>query len=140
MPESITGAMWSKWVFIATVGALTSLARGSIGEVTGAAGGAEFAEATLAEAASVAQAAGHPLGRDDYAAARSVVTAPGAPTTSSLSRELVAGQPTEVENVLGDLTARASASGLSVPRLEAAALLLRAHNARLARVASGSEG
>jgi 2-dehydropantoate 2-reductase len=136
--ENIMDAMWSKWVFIAVIGALTSIVRGSIGDVTAAVGGVEFAEATLVEAASVAQAAGHPLSRNDYAAVRTVITAAGAATTSSLSRELVAGQLTEVDNVLGDMIARARAAGLPVPRLEAAALLLRAHDARAARTAGGS--
>lgn len=131
VPASIIDAMWSKSVFIATIGAVTSVAHGSVGEVTATAGGAAFAEGTLAESASVARAAGHPLSQAGYEAVRAVVTASGARTTSSLSRELVAGQATEVENVLGDLIARAHAAGLPVPRLEAAALALRAHNARL---------
>jgi 2-dehydropantoate 2-reductase len=37
-----------------------------------------------------------------------------------------------VENVLGDLIRRAGAFGLAVPRLEAAALTLRVHNAKAA--------
>ncbi|WP_327287487.1 ketopantoate reductase family protein [Streptomyces sp. NBC_01198] len=132
VPDTIIDAMWSKWVMIATVGAVTSLARGTIGEVAALEGGTGFAVGTFEEAASVAAAAGHPLGADDQAAVRALVTAAGAPTTSSLSRELVAGRATEVENVLGDLLNRARTFGLSLPRLEAAALTLRAQNARLA--------
>ena len=131
VPESIMDAMWAKWVFIATIGAVTSIAHGSIGEVTAAPGGSAFAEATLDEAASVARAAGHELSRDAYAATRAVVTAAGAPTTSSLSRDLLDGRPTEVEAVLGDLIDTAHALGLAVPRIEAAALILRTHNARV---------
>jgi 2-dehydropantoate 2-reductase len=131
VPESIMDAMWAKWVFIATIGAVTSTAHGSIGEVTAVTGGSAFAEATLDEAASVARAAGHELSQDAYAATRAVVTAAGTPTTSSLSRDLLDGRPTEVEAVLGDLIDTAHALGLAVPRIEAAALTLRTHNARI---------
>ncbi len=49
---------------------------------------------------------------------------------SSLSRELAADRPPEVENLLGDLIHRGRAAGVHVSRLEAAALTLRAHNRR----------
>ncbi|WP_446040263.1 ketopantoate reductase family protein [Streptomyces sp. SID1121] len=126
----IVGAMWGKWVMIATVGAITSLARGTVGDVVAVTGGTEFAAATLDEAASVAAAAGHGLDESAHTALRRLVTAAGSPMTSSLSRELAAGRPTEVENVLGDLVRRGRDAGVPVPRLEAAALSLRAHNRR----------
>ncbi|MET9480390.1 2-dehydropantoate 2-reductase [Streptomyces sp. NPDC006638] len=126
----IIGAMWAKWVMIATVGAITSLARGGVGDVVAVTGGTEFATATLDEAASVAAAAGHGLDEAALSALRGLVTAAGSPMTSSLSRELAAGRPTEVENVLGDLVRRGRDAGVPVPRLEAAALALRAHNRR----------
>lgn len=131
VPENITDAMWAKWVFIATLGAITALAHGTVGEVVATVGGTAFAENTLAEAAEVAAAAGHPISPQDYAATRAMATA-AAPVTSSLSRDLIAGHTTEVENVLGDLITVADGFGLAVPRIEAAALTLRAHNARIA--------
>lgn len=129
---NIMAAMWSKWVFIATIGAITSLAHGSIGDAVATVGGTAFAEDTLAEASSVARAAGYPLSPDILAATRAAATAHDAPITSSLSRDLLANQTTEVDSVLGDLITQAHASGLAVPRIEAAALTLRAHNARRA--------
>ncbi|AEY86485.1 2-dehydropantoate 2-reductase [Streptomyces hygroscopicus subsp. jinggangensis 5008] len=60
------------------------------------------------------------------------MTASGLPMTSSLSRDLAAGRPTEVENVLGDLILRGRAAGIPVPRLEAAALTVRVHGLRQA--------
>ena len=133
VPENIVHTMWSKWVFIATLGAVSSLAHGTIGEAVATVGGTGFAEDTLAEAASVARAAGHPLSPEDFAATRAVATADGSAGTSSLSRDLLSGRTTEVEAVLGDLITRAHAFGLVIPRIEAAALMLRAHNARVAR-------
>jgi 2-dehydropantoate 2-reductase len=138
-PENIMEAMWAKWVFIATIGAITSLAHGSIGEAVATVGGTRFAEDTLAEAAAVARVAGYPLSPENHAATRAIATSPGAPTTSSLSRDLLADQTTEVETVLGDLITLAHASGLTIPRIEAAALTLRAHNARKAAAASKAD-
>ena len=135
VPADIMDAMWAKWVFIATIGAITSIARGPIGEVTAVPGGTAFAVATLDEAASIARAAGHELGERDYEQTKALVTAKGTSTTSSLSRDLVSGRPTEVEAVLGDLVEIAHATGQSVPRLEAATLTLRTHNARIAHTA-----
>jgi 2-dehydropantoate 2-reductase len=124
--------MWSKGVMIATIGAVTSLVRGTTGEAVAVVDGSGFAEGVLDEAASIAAAAGHPLGEKDLAEHRGLVTAAGLPLTSSLSRDLLAGRVTEVENVLGDLIDRARGYGLTVPRLDAAALTLRVHNARTA--------
>lgn len=132
VPESIVDAMWAKWVMIATVGAVTTLARGTIGDAVAVTDGVAFASGVLEETASVAAAAGHPLGGNEHSAVLQLVTAADSPATSSLSRELLAGRTTEVENVLGDLIDRAHTFGLTVPRLEAAALTLRAHNARSA--------
>ncbi|MDH6553968.1 2-dehydropantoate 2-reductase [Streptomyces sp. SAI-117] len=130
--DNIVDAMWSKWVMIATIGAITSLVRGTISDAAAVQGGAAFATRTLDEAASVAAAARHPLSESERASYRELVAAAALPLTSSLSRELLAGRTTEVDNVLGDLINRAHAFGLAVPRLEAAALTLRAHNARAA--------
>jgi 2-dehydropantoate 2-reductase len=130
VPGNIMAAMWSKWVFIATVGVITALAHGTVGDAVATVGGAAFAQDTLAEASSVARAAGYPLSPENEAAIRAAATANGAPITSSLSRDLLANQSTEVESVLGDLITLARASGLAVPRIEAAALTLRVHNAR----------
>jgi 2-dehydropantoate 2-reductase len=133
----IIGTMWQKWVMIATVGAVTSLARGTTGDAATVTGGAEFAAATLDEAAAVAAAAGHQLSEAAHAGLSNLVTAAGIPLTSSLSRDLAAGRPAEVENVLGDLIQRGQAAGVPVPRLEAAALTLRVHNHRQAAAVRG---
>ncbi|HEY1702678.1 MAG TPA: 2-dehydropantoate 2-reductase [Trebonia sp.] len=130
VPDDIIDAMWAKWVMIATVGAVTSIARGTIGDIAAVTDGAEFAVATLDEAAAVAAAAGHQLGEAAHTALGNLVTAPGFALTSSLSRDLAADRPTEVENVLGDLIRRGRAAGVPVHRLEAAALTLRVHNQR----------
>jgi 2-dehydropantoate 2-reductase len=127
----IVGAMWTKWVFIASIGAVTSLMRASVGEIVAVPGGAAFSRSILNEAAATAAAAGHPIPSSALTATEHVLTTEGSPTTSSLSRDLMAGRHAEVEPVLGDLVASADATGTPTPLLALATLALRIHNRRL---------
>jgi 2-dehydropantoate 2-reductase len=131
IPADIVGAMWTKWVFIASVGAATSLMRASVGEIVAVPGGAAFSRSILDEAAATADAAGHPVPSAALTATEHVLTNQGSPTTSSPSRDLMAGHHTEVEPVLGDLVASADATATPTPLLALAALALRIHNRRL---------
>lgn len=128
----IIGAMWHKWVFITTLVAVTTLARGAVGEVNAAPGGTEFGLAVLAEAAAVSAAAGYPVPESELGFTARTLAAPDSPLTPSLYRDLLAGQPTEVEHVLGDLSARARDLGVPTPLLDLAALQLRVHQGRVA--------
>jgi 2-dehydropantoate 2-reductase len=134
----IAGAMWAKWVFIASVGALTSLLRAPVGAIAALPEGVALARSILAEAAAVAAVAGHPVSEAELDADDELLTANGSALTSSLSRDLVAGRPAEVEPVLGDLVARGEEHGVAVPNLALATLALRVHNRRL--VPAGAAG
>jgi 2-dehydropantoate 2-reductase len=129
----IVRAMWAKWVFIASIGAVTALMRAPVGDIVAVPGGDDFARSVLAEAAGAAAAAGHPVSHAQLAATMRILTAAGAPTTSSLSRDLMAGRPTEVEAVLADFAGRAAAAGAGTPLIALSALALRVHNRRLAQ-------
>jgi 2-dehydropantoate 2-reductase len=131
IPADILDAMWEKWVFIASIGAVTSLMRAPIGEIVAAPGGAAFARAVLSEAAATAAAEHHPISSTSLDATDQALTSPGSPMTSSLSRDLLAGRPTEGEPVLGDLVAKAKATGTPAPLLTLTTLALRIHNNRL---------
>lgn len=128
----VLGAMWHKWVFISTLGALTTLMRGSVGDVV-TAGGAWLGPALLSEAAAVASAAGHPLPEPLRDRITAGVTRADSPDTASLYRDTAAGLPTEGEHILGDLTTRARQLGVDTPLLDLAALHLRVHELRLER-------
>ncbi|MGI5414080.1 ketopantoate reductase family protein [Streptomyces chartreusis] len=131
--RTIIDDMWAKWVSIASVGAITGLLRAPIGMVAATPGGEAFARTIVAEAASVAAEASHPLAAGRLDRLVRMVTAADSPLTSSLSRDVLAGRPTEVEAVLGDLVRRAHAAGIGTPALDAATLALRVHNRSLQR-------
>jgi 2-dehydropantoate 2-reductase len=129
----IAAQMWAKWVFISTVSALTCLMRGPVGDIVAVPGGTDLGPAILAEAAAIAEAAGFPVPAERLAGVRATVTEAGSPTTSSLYRDLVAGRPTEVEQILGDLVARARVLSVATPLLDLATMHLRVHQRRSAK-------
>ncbi|MFD3665388.1 ketopantoate reductase family protein [Streptomyces sp. NPDC058659] len=131
VPERVMTAMWHKWVFITTFGAVTSLMRGTVGDVYDTPGGAALGPSVLDEAAAVAAAAGHPVPEAERAATLAVVSASGSRMVPSLYRDLTAGHPTEVEHLFGDLTDRARAFGVATPLLDLATLHLRVHQRRV---------
>ena len=128
VPGSIVDAMWAKWVFIASLGAVTSLMRATVGAIAAVPGGQRFAQSVLAEAAAAAAACGHPVPAGPLHVTEQVLTAAGSPVTSSLTRDLIAGRRTEVEAVLADLAARGRAAGTATPLIDLAVLALRIHN------------
>lgn len=134
LSDRILSAMWSKWTFIAALGAVCVLGGGTVGEVAGVPGGIALADAVIAEASSVAAAAGHPVPEKEIAGYRGMLTAQGSDDTSSLFRDLSAGLPVEAEQIFGDLVARAEGLGVPVPSLAAVTVRLRVHNARVAKV------
>jgi 2-dehydropantoate 2-reductase len=131
LSDEIIARMWQKWAFIATVGALTSLMRGTVGEIVAVPGGRGLGPAMLAEASAVATAAGYPVPEEALASTRTMVTQEGSPVTASLSRDVADGRPAEVEQILGDLTRRAADLGVRTPLLDLATMQLRVYNNRL---------
>jgi 2-dehydropantoate 2-reductase len=124
--------MWEKWVLLATLGGITCLMRGNIGEIAAAAGGTEFALRFLAEVTAVVTAAGQKPGDGFLDAAKAQFTQKGSDLTSSMYRDLQAGNPVEADQILGDLLARARAFDISTPLLAAAFTHLSIHQNRIA--------
>jgi 2-dehydropantoate 2-reductase len=131
VPGNIVDAMWAKWVFIASLGATTSLMRAPVGAIAAAPGGQRFAQSVLAEAAAAAAACSHQVSAGQLHVTEGALTAAGSPATSSLTRDLIAGRRTEVEAVLADLAARARAAGTATPLIDLAVLALRIHNQQI---------
>src|SRR5260370_1246596 len=131
--DDIIGAMWAKWVYIASIGAVTSLMRATAGEIVAVPGGERFARSVIAEAAATAAAAGHPAPVDILRETEQALTTPGSPATSSLSRDLSMNPPTEGDAVLADLASRARGTGTATPLIDLPCRALRIHNRRLSR-------
>ncbi|WBB68372.1 ketopantoate reductase family protein [Micromonospora sp. WMMD812] len=131
LAPDIRSAMWHKWVFISTVGALNTLVRGSVGDAVAVPEGDRLGAQIAAEAAAVAAASGYPVPKQTLDNVQAFVTRPGSADTASLYRDLIAGQPTEAEHIFGDLIARARTLGVRTPLLDAATVALRVHEKRI---------
>jgi 2-dehydropantoate 2-reductase len=131
LSQDIMQAMWEKWVQLASLGAITCLMRGSIGEIVAAPGGAELSIDVLNEAASVATACGHKPSEDFLSRNAAAMTASGSSSTSSMYRDLRKGAPTEADHILGDFIQRGNARGVTTPLLKAAFINLRVYQGRL---------
>ena len=122
--------LWNKWILLATLGGLCTLARGNIGEIVASDGGADLARAFLAEAAAVASAAGFAPSAAALEFIAGVLTAPGSPMTSSMYRDLTSGGRVEADQILGDLRARARQAGIATPLVSAAYIQLDVYQRR----------
>jgi len=129
-PE-IMQAMWEKWVQLASLGAITCLMRGTIGEIVAAPGGAELSIDVLNESAAVATACGQKPSEKVLSRHAAAMTAPGSLLTSSMYRDLRNGAPVEADQILGDFIERGSAHGVAAPLLKAAFVNLRVYQDRL---------
>jgi 2-dehydropantoate 2-reductase len=131
LSTDIMQAMWEKWVQLASLGAITCLMRGAIGEIVAVPGGADLSLKMLDESAAVATACGHKPSEAFLARDARAMTAPGSPLTSSMYRDLRKGAPVEVDHILGDFIERGRAHGIATPLLKAAFVNLRVYQAGL---------
>jgi 2-dehydropantoate 2-reductase len=129
-PE-IMQAMWEKWVQLASLGAITCLMRGTIGEIVAAPGGAELSIDALNESVAVATACGQKPSEKVLSRHAAAMTTPGSSLTSSMYRDLRKGAPVEADHILGDFIERGSAHGVATPLLKAAFVNLRIYQNRL---------
>jgi 2-dehydropantoate 2-reductase len=127
LSTNIMQAMWEKWVQLASLGAITCLMRGTIGEIVAAPGGADLSLKMLDESAAVAIACGNKPSEALLSKHAAAMTAPGSSLTSSMYRDLRKGAPVEVDHILGDFIERGGKHGVATPLLKAAFVNLRVY-------------
>ncbi|MFI5245935.1 MAG: ketopantoate reductase family protein [Gemmatimonadales bacterium] len=130
--NTIVQELWEKWVFIATLGGITSLMRGVVGDIERA-GAAGLALALLDECSAIAASQGlvppaHLLERG-----RRLFTAPGSTLTASMMKDIERGARTEADHIIGDLLARGGSSAVETPLLRIVSAHLGTYEARRAR-------
>jgi len=129
--NTILQDMWEKWMFLASLGAATTLLRATVGEIVDAPGGHAFASGIADEAIAILTAAGYPPGEGAVQFLRAGISTPGVPT-SSMYRDMVAGLPVEADEIIGDLVAHAEKNGVAAPLFSAAYTNLSIYAARRA--------
>ena len=131
LSTDIMQAMWDKWVQLASLGAITCLMRGTIGEIVAAPGGGDLSLKMLDESAAVATACGHKPSEAVLARHAAAMTKPGSPLSSSMYRDLRKGAPVEADHILGDFIERGGKRGVVTPLLQTAFANLRVYQERL---------
>ena len=131
LSTDIMQQMWEKWVQLASLGAITCLMRGTIGQIVAAPGGADLSLEVLDESTAIATACCHKLSKALLARHAAAMTAPGSQLTSSMYRDLRKGAPVEADHILGDFIERGGAKGVVTPLLKAAFVNLRLYQGGL---------
>jgi 2-dehydropantoate 2-reductase len=116
--------MWGKWVWLASLGAITCLLRANIGEIAAVPGGADLSLAALRECAAIAGACGYPMSEKFLGEKALLLNTPGSTLTSSMYRDLTDHAAVEADTILGDLTERGKKRGVNAPLVQAAFISL----------------
>ena len=112
--ENIEQVLWDKWVFLATLAGMTTSCRGSVGEIVSTPYGKELTLAMYEECCSIAKAAGYAIGELPRRKAIEMLTKEGSPFTASMLRDLLSGQKTEHDHILGKMIIKGEKSGVEV--------------------------
>ncbi len=131
LSTDIAREMWEKWIYLAAMGGITCLMRGTIGEIEAAISGTAFVNHLLDEVVSVVRAVGSPPSEAFLTEVRTALTKKGSPQTSSMYRDLQRGAPIEADQIVGDLLSRGQKAGVATPLLAAAYAHLCVYQNRL---------
>lgn len=125
--------MWNKFVMIAVVAGMTTLMRGSIGDIVAARDGAALIGAALRESAAVAAAAGYGQDAQALAGLEAWLTEKGSTFSSSMLRDIEKKGAIEADHIVGDMLARAEAAKHPAPMLRTIYAALQTYQARRQR-------
>ncbi len=131
LSDNVVRTMWEKWVLLASLAGLTTLMRGSVGEIMHAPGGKQLMLDLIDECRRVAIAAGYPPRIISLFITRTVLTNRSSQLAASMLRDLQAGRQIEADHIIGDLIDRAANLGALVPLLTTTYASLSVYQNRL---------
>lgn len=132
LADNIEQVLWDKWVFLATLAGMTTLCRGSVGDIMATPYGETTTEQMYEECCSVASASGHTISVEATAKALELLTTLGSTFTASMLRDMLDGQPTEYDHIIGAMIRRGQSLACSTPLLRVAHTNMAIHAGRLA--------
>jgi 2-dehydropantoate 2-reductase len=127
LSTDIEREMWEKWAMLASLGAITCLMGGDIGQVSRAPGGIELVTGLFGEVTSVVAAAWRTLPDSFKSQVLALLTDKASTLTSSMYRDMKAGYRIEADQIIGDLVSRAAAKGIATPRLSTVLVRLKVY-------------
>lgn len=117
---NIEQALWDKWVFLATLAGMTTICRGSVGEIAATPYGKDLCRQMFAECCAIATEQGYAITQKVQLSALEILTKEGSPFTASMLRDLLAGKKNEFQHILGSLIDFASVASIECPLLKIA--------------------
>lgn len=129
---TILSEMWEKLVHLSTAAAMTCLMRASVGDIAATPDGTKLFLRLFDLAAAIATANGHPPGDAFLASFRRLFANPTSGYTTSMLRDIQAGNRIEADHIVGFMLAKAREAGLDATLLEIAFTHLKAYEGRRA--------
>lgn len=114
-PDDIFVEMWIKFIFISSIGGVSSLARTNMGEMLGTPETRELFIQAMTEVDAVARARGIALPQDAVAGRLAMAEGMESTTTTSMQRDVAAGKPFELEAFSGTIVRLGTQAGVSTP-------------------------
>jgi 2-dehydropantoate 2-reductase len=130
--DDIEQVLWDKWVFLATLAGMTTLCRGSVGDIVATPYGKATTVQMYEECCRVAHAFDRTISTEATVKAIDMLTAPGSSFTASMLRDLLDGQRTEHDHILGAMIRKGHSLACPTPLLEVAHTNMVIQSARLA--------
>ncbi|MCE8019576.1 2-dehydropantoate 2-reductase [Halomonas sp. MCCC 1A11036] len=115
IPDDIRVAQWSKFLFICAMSGIGSITRAPIGVTRQLPETRALIQAMLEEIDQVARAHGVAFPADAVARAMQFIDAMPAESTSSMQRNIMAGEPSELESQNGAVVRLGQAVGVATP-------------------------
>jgi 2-dehydropantoate 2-reductase len=131
--KNIVQDLWDKWIMLCSLGAMSCLMRGTVGDILEAAEGQAIMLETVEECRKVAAAAGGDPGEKGMQTVKGYLTQKGSRFAASMLHDLEKGFMVEADHIVGDMIARATKAGIATPNLRMAYAHLQAYLARRAR-------
>lgn len=132
MSEDISQVLWDKFAMLCAMSSVNTLTRGTVGEILDTPSGHEFLTAALTECRNTADALGHTVSDKTIALYEKMFSTQGSKFASSMLRDVLAGNRTEGDHIIGDMVDRAQAAGLHTPIILAARAGLAVHEKKVA--------
>jgi 2-dehydropantoate 2-reductase len=120
LAADMMGALWEKFVGLATLAALTCLMRASVGEILATDDGEALMHDAFEACVRTAGAAGHAPREAALANFRTMLSDRASTLTASMLRDLEGGGRTEAAHIVGDMLKRTCTAGIDPGPLRAA--------------------
>jgi len=118
--ENIEQSLWDKWVYLATLAGMTTLCRGNVGQIAASPWGQETMTSFYGETTAIAAANGFPTKETAQKKSLELLTKVGSGFAASMLRDLLQGNKTEHDHILGEMIKRGVSHGIACPLLKAA--------------------